>query len=213
MKFKWLTAPALWGGVLILTGIMFLLQNLGILPGANLLIAVGAAGLGLLFGGLFLSQREQWWAIIPAIGLLALSALMLMDIFFPGAAETWGGSVFLGLIGLSFWSIYLTHREHWWAIIPGGVLLTLAVVAGLETFIQDEAITGGIFFFGMGITFLLVAALPNPMGRMTWALIPAGVLGLLGMSMIAFTANLIPYLFALILIGAGVVMLRRAMRS
>ena len=38
--------------------------------------------------------------------------------------------MFLGTIGLSFWVIYLTRRDFWWAVIPGGALMTLALVAG-----------------------------------------------------------------------------------
>jgi len=213
MKLKWLATPTFWGSVLILAGIVFLLQNLGILPAGNLLIAAGAGLVGVLFVGLFLGDRKQWWAIIPAIALIALAALMLMDIFFPGAAASWGGSFFLGVIGLSFLAVYITHREHWWALIPGGVMVTLAVVAGLGSNIEDDAITGGVFFLGLGMTFLLVAILPNPAGKMTWAFIPAAVLVILGMSMVAFTANLIPYLVALIFIVVGALLLIRAVRN
>ena len=28
----------------------------------------------------------------------------------------------LGMIGVSFWIIYLTDHQNWWAIIPGGAL-------------------------------------------------------------------------------------------
>ena len=213
MKLKWLTTPTFWGSVLILAGILFLLQNLGILPAGNMLIAAGAGLVGIMFVGLFLGDRNQWWAIIPAIALIALASLMLMDIFFPGAAASWGGSFFLGVIGFSFLAVYITHREHWWALIPGGVMTTLAVVAGLGSNVQDDAITGGVFFLGLGLTFLLVAILPNPAGKMTWAYIPAAVLVIMGMSMIAFTANLIPYLVAIIFIVIGALLLIRAVRN
>jgi hypothetical protein len=51
------------------------------------------------------------------------------------------------------------------------------ILAGLNS--------GSVFFIGLGLTFLLVALLPNPAGQMQWAYIPAVVLFLLG----AFLGN------------------------
>jgi hypothetical protein len=33
----------------------------------------------------------------------------------------------VGGIGFAFWAIYFVKREHWWAIIPGSVMLTIAL--------------------------------------------------------------------------------------
>ena len=58
-------------------------------------------------------------------------------------------------------------------------MLTVGAVAGLSTVISGVAI-GSVLFFGLAITFAVVYALPTPHGRMTWALIPAGILALMG---------------------------------
>ena len=147
---------------------------------------------------------------IPGSALLGLALLLMLDLL--GLAEgnaAWLGSVFLGFIGLSFWFIYLTHREFWWAVIPGGVLSTLALVALMATWYAGEAV-GSIFFFGMAATFGLVYLLPTPFGRMTWALIPAGVLAVLGLALLlAFTA-IFEYVWAVVLILVGVYLLLRS---
>ena len=101
-----------------------------------------------------------------------------------GVVGAWVGAMFLGMIGLAFWIVYLTNHDHWWAIIPGGVMLTLAAVSAVAPFAGGFA-TGGLFFLGMGLTFALVGVIPTPQGRMTWAFIPAAVMGIMGLLVIA----------------------------
>ncbi len=212
MKLKWFGSTTFWGIVLILAGVLFLLQNLGILPAGSLFIGGVLGFFGLLFLSAYVGDRQHWWALIPGIILLGLASLIVMDAFFPAAASAWGGSVFLGGIGLSFWAVYLARREHWWAIIPGGVVTTLAVVAGLGSNV-DGNLSGAAFFLGLGLTFLLVALLPNPAGKMTWAYIPGFILLGMGVMMLVFTANLAAYVLPAVAILFGVVLLVRALRS
>ena len=63
--------------------------------------------------------------------------------------------------------------------------------------------TGGVFFLGLGLTFAVVALLPTSAGRMAWAWIPAGVLALMGLLLMAAAGNLIGYLWPLVIILAG----------
>jgi hypothetical protein len=192
----------LLGGLLILAGALFIGQNFNVIPSAWGVIwgfFFGVAGAAFLYA--FTTDRSQWWTLIPGVVLLGLMVLILGDTFFPRFTNVLGGSIFLGAIAVSFWAVYLVNREFWWAIIPAGVLTTLAVVAGADAYIVGDV--GWIFLVGLGLTFALVGVLPTPNGRMTWAFIPAGVLFLLGL----FTSSsLLPYInyiwpFALILLG------------
>jgi hypothetical protein len=115
-------------------------------------------------------------------------------------------------MGLSFWAVYIARHDHWWAIIPGGVLITLGGVAALDAYGRADADLGAVFFLGIALTFLLVAVLPNPAGKMTWAYIPALVLGLIGTFMLAFTANLAIYIVPILIIVLGAALLIRALR-
>ncbi len=191
----------LWGGLLILAGGLFMMQNLNVIPnawGAIWGLFFGIAGGAFLYA--FVSDRSQWWTVIPGITLLGLMVLVLADQFFPSFENLWGGGIFLGGIALSFWVVYFVNREAWWAIIPAGVLTTLAIVATLDNFVNDA---GWIFLFGVGLTFAIVGVLPTSQGNMTWAFIPAGIMLLLGF----FTATplypVINYIWpvALILLG------------
>ena len=191
------------GAALILGGILMLLDKMGVLQGA---IDFFWAGLLAIAGGIFLfwffSDRSKWWAAIPGFTLagMAASALLLDRI-------GWGGLAFLGGIGVGFWAVFLRQRAHWWAIIPGGVLLTLGFTSALtEAF--DIVETGGVFFVGLGLTFLLVALL----AKMKWAFIPAAVLLLLGFFLGTPFVGVLEYAWIGILLIAGIILVISAAR-
>jgi hypothetical protein len=204
----------LWGGLLIILGLLFLLQSLNVITGAMTLLWAVLFGLGgLAFLYVFLNNRAQsWWAIIPGFVLCWLAVLLFFDAVLPGVSGTWGGGLFLGAIALSFWIIYVTKREFWWAVIPAGVLSTLAVVALLPD-TSGGNLSGGLFFIGLGLTFGLVYLLPTTEGRMKWALIPAGILGVMGLLVIASSASLINYVWPLVLVALGCYILLRNLLS
>lgn len=198
---------------LIGLGALFLLNNLNLLPWDFISEEIfwGAAfGLGgLIFLGVFLNNRENWWAVIPSFVLLGL-ALIVSEIIPPALGDLAGG-VFLGMIGLAFWVIYFTHRDQWWAVIPGGVLVTLAVVATMPNSFEGLA-TGGIFFLGLALTFLLVYLLPTPDGRMYWAAWPASILGIMGVMLILGAGDMIRFVWPVALILFGGFIIWRALR-
>ena len=212
-----------WGGLFLAVGLVFLALLFGghwwsAFPGFTL-VALGVlillpksledfggalflGGIGLSFWYVYFTSRvERWWAIIPACVLTALAVMIVATTRY----EDIGGTIFLGGIGLAFLIVFLTESsERWWALIPAGVLVTLAgVTIAAERF--GEFQTAGFFFFGLAITFLLVALLTG----MTWAYWPAlalGVMGLLGIASLLEFAN---YLWAVVMIGAGGFMLFR----
>ncbi len=204
---------AIGGILLIVVGVLLLLQNIGIFVGVVALIwaLIFAAG-GLIFLYMFLTNRTQWWAIIPGFALLGLAALIALDEFFPRVGDILGGTLFLGGIGLAFWVIYFLKRESWWAVIPGGVMFTLALIAGLDSVFEGLE-TGGVLFLGLGLTFGLLSFVPTPQGRMKWPLIPAAVLLVMGLLITAATTGLLNYLWPIALILAGLYLLFRLFRS
>jgi len=196
----------IWGGLLILAGILFLLQELNILGNAFqylwlILMAAGAA----VFLGIYFTKEEQWWAVIPGLTLLGLSLSGLDSLLniFPGSS--WAGAVFLGCIGLAFWLVYLRRQDQWWAIIPGGVLLTLAAVAGLDNILDWSEV---IFFLGLAGTFALVGILPNQLDT-RWAFIPAAVLAVLGVALFAPFKPVLVVIWPVVLIALGAYILFR----
>ena len=202
------------GAILLIgVGILLLLQNFGILGGIVALIWSLIFGVGgLIFLYMFLTNRTQWWAIIPGFTLLGLAALIALDQFLPRVGDALGGTIFLGGIGLAFWVIYFLNREHWWAVIPGGVMFTVALVAGLDA-VFEGAETGGVLFLGLGLTFGLLYFLPTPYRQMKGAVIPAGVLLVVGLLSTARTTGILEYLWPAALIVVGLYLLFRMFRS
>lgn len=188
---------------LILIGGLLLLEKLGILHGASglfwgLVFLAGAAYFWYLY---VKNPRGQWWAIIPGMVCLGIG----VDAFLPSAVEAWSGALFLGAVGLAFWIIYVSDRAHWWGIIPGGVLLTLAAITVVERVSAMD--TGSLFFLGLALTFLLVALLPNPLGKTQWAYIPAGVLAVLGLLLGTSAVGLASYVWPAALILGGLLII------
>jgi hypothetical protein len=198
--------PIVIGLLLILTGVIFLLDNLNIIS-LNWEVLVGplfALG-GLVFLVVFIMDTDNWWALIPGMALIGLGMTIFMDQgSFSGA---WSGAVFLGMLALSFWLVYAFHPSNWWAVIPGGVLMTLAAVSVIP---GDGNLSGGVFFLGMALTFGLLYLLPNPIGKVKWALIPAGILAIFGVLILLGSTGLINYVWPVALLLAGGVVLVRA---
>lgn len=192
------------GSALILGGILMLLDKTGVLKGATDFFWAGLLAIGAgIFLFWFFNDRSKWWAAIPGFTLAGMAAsTLLLD------RIGWGGLAFLGGIGVGFWAVYLRQRAQWWAIIPGGVLLTLGFTSALtEAFNVVE--TGGVFFVGLGLTFLLVALL----AKMKWAFIPAAVLLLLGFFLGTPFVGVLEYAWIGILLIAGIVLVISAVRS
>ncbi len=191
-----------WGALLILAGILFMLQELQILGNAFEFLWVVLMGAGAtVFLWIYFTKKEHWWAIIPGLTLLGLTLVgleTLLDIF---PRSDWSGMVFLGGIGLAFWLVYFRRREQWWAIIPGGVLITLAFVSRITDY------SDVIFFLGLGATFALVALLPNQTHNTKWAFIPAGILTVLGIALFAPIQSIINIAWPIILVGLGIFIL------
>ncbi|MEK7785856.1 MAG: DUF5668 domain-containing protein [Chloroflexota bacterium] len=198
---------ALWGLLLIGLGVLYLLKNFGVLDGLEFIWPLLFAVAGLAFLFVFFTNREHWWALIPGFTLLGLAAttgsqLLLSE--FPGE---WSGAIFLGAIGLSFWAVYLARRDNWWAIIPGGVLLTLATTAAVSDRLEDVG-TGGVFFLGLALTFALVFLFT----RMRWALIPSAALAVMGVLFYIGFENLINFFWPIVLIFVGLFLIIRVLR-
>ena len=202
--------------LLIVAGVVFLLQNVGIIgPLQGYLFAVLFAIGGLAFLGVLTADRKQWWAVIPGVVLLDLALIIALGeatergaLNFP---EDWIGGIFLFGIGVAFWIVLFLRSDFWWAIIPAGVMTSLGLVAALSNALPfDEAV---ILFFGMALTFALLGMIPVENKRMQWPWIPAGILFAIGLIILASAGNVFNYVWPVALIlGGGYLLLRAFMR-
>ena len=116
-----------------------------------------------------------------------------------------GGAAFLGSLGLVFWLAWREDEHRWWALIPAGTLLSLALTALVDGTRMGAAASGSVFLLGLAATFFALTRLRvEPQG---WAIFPAGALALLAV-VSASTAG--GWLFPLVFIAAGVYLLWRS---
>ena len=100
-----------------------------------------------------------------------------------GDAAGYFGAVFLFAVALPFYVLYFRSPEHWWAIIPAGVLSAVGVVVGLAIagVINDATSAGYVNAFlmaGIAATFAVLWLRHHR----PWAKIVTIVLGILAVA-------------------------------
>ena len=153
---------------------MIALIEVNVLRDESIAIYVLSA-VALPFLVVFLRKRE-WWALIPAYVLWAIAgmiALVESNLLRDELIATY----ILAAIALPFLVVFLRTRE-WWALIPAYVLLAIGGMVGLigARVLRDLLIPAYIMF-AIALPFLVVYV-RNP--REWWALIPGGILAVIG---------------------------------
>lgn len=175
-----------WGALLILAGLLALADQMGYIDtfSPQMWIAI-FAGISLLgFVSYVMSGFQQWGWLFPAgvFGGLAVT-VALADVRVDSAAVS--SPLFFGLI-IPFAAAYLTDRtRNWWALIPGGVMVFLALITLLVDTAGGEWV-GALFLFMIALSFLAVYL--NNQTR-TWALIVAYAAGVLGLAPLMSTGG------------------------
>ncbi len=196
------------GLLLVLGGIVLLLENLGFLRAwRSWFWAMIFGGGGLLFLAVYAGDRRQWWALIPGASLIGVGLLIFLGTV-RGVTDEMGAGVMLLCISLAFWGVFFSDRRQWWALIPGGVLIVVAVIPIMARALP-ASVTGGLFFIGLGLVFtvLYLFSFSNPDLRWAkWPALPLFLIGLLAM----FATHLLTW-WPLLLILLGLYLLLRTM--
>lgn len=204
------TSRAVWGILLVGGGILALLVNLSLIPDSSWLWAGAFTLIGLYFLVVFFRSAENWWAAFPTFGALGIAATIVTSEV-TALPDELAGAVFLGAISIAFILIFLRKPENWWALIPGGAILTVAAIVLVSAFENSlpENLVPVVLFGGMALTFLLISFTRHEGGRNRWAIWPA--VGLAALALVTGIAvfELAGFVLPLILIGAGLVILIR----
>lgn len=164
-----------WGGLLIVFGVMGLLESMGELGPWVWVAVLALSGLGVL--AVYLTDRSEWGFLITAYALWAVALLIVLAVLdiLPGAFIA---IYVLAAIALPFLVVYVRNRENWWALIPSYVLLAIAVMIGLtEWHILPDGFIATYVLVAIALPFFVVY-LRNR--ENSWALIPAYVLCAVG---------------------------------
>ena len=159
---------------------------------------IGAAFLFLIalsFFIVYMGNRTRTWALLVAYILFVLSIAPAMASF-GGDVPAYFGVIFLLAVAIPFYVVYfrrsegdLSGEKTWWAIIPAGVMTTLAVIAGLAVagFIRDTetgGISNAILMGGIAATFAVVWL----RHAKDWAKVVAVVLAVLAVASVFFAS-------------------------
>jgi hypothetical protein len=168
-----------WGLLMIAGGLLALADQMGYIdtfsPQTWMMIFAAISVLALI--SYALSGLKQWGLLFPAGafgGLAMIIALAEANVDSAAVASP----LFFGLL-IPFIAAYLTDRtQNWWALIPGGVMLFLA----LTTLLVDSAggeWVGALFLFMIALSFFVVYLTHR---TYTWALLVAYILAVLGIA-------------------------------
>jgi hypothetical protein len=213
---KWDNWRIYIGVFILVVGLLVLLQNLNLFHISEIIWPILIGVLFILGGAAFISMLvsnpSNWWAAIPGVTLMAIGLEIATSALFPNFINQLGGLIIIGGIGLSFWLVYLLDKQKWWAIIPGGTMLTIASISVSPDILGGrlEFLKGGAFFLGIGITFALLYVLPTGGTRLNWAWIPAVVLLVIGALISLSEAGVMNVIWPLALIIAGIFLIYRA---
>ncbi len=191
------------GGLLILFGVMALVQVYIDLGSWVWVAVLFVAGLGVF--GLYFSDRSVAWLLIPGYALWAIAGLIIVTELNILQDEAVAFYV-LSAIALPFLAVYLRNRESWWALIPAYVLFAVGLMVGLIGLgVLDDLLVPSYVMFAIAIPFFVVYARNT---RNWWALIPAGVLAIIGLAFLIAEAA-VQYVVPAVLIIVGVWILAR----
>jgi hypothetical protein len=168
-----------WGVLLVGAGLLALARQMGYIDQVpdSMWIWIFALVSLLAFLSYGLSGWKQWGWLFPAGVFGGLAVTIALAINHVDSAAV-GSPLFFGLL-IPFGAAYLTDRtRNWWALIPGGVMLFLALTTLTVDSIGGEWI-GSLFLFLIGLSFLVVYL--NNRTR-TWALLVAYILGVLSLA-------------------------------
>jgi len=202
--------PVLLGVLLVIVGVLSLLGTIGLFDSMVTLIwaALFACGSAFLWYT-FLGDRDQWWALIPGSIVAAIALVILLDVVAPGLDGMIDGTLVVGAISASFLLVYANRRSYWWALIPGGIMAGVALMTLLEA--ANAPVDGGaIVVLGIGLTFVGLSFVRDGEGRrLRWALIPGGIMLLIGVFLVAECAQAAALVLPAVMVLAGLFFLLR----
>ena len=193
----------IWGGLLILLGGFLLVDQFADLTEWIWVAALVFSGMVALV--VYLSDRSDGWLLLTAYILLVIAGLVTLTTFNLLTDDLVAVYVLLA-IALPFLVVFLRDRSQWWALIPAYVLLAVALMNWLmEAGILSDLLVPGYVMFAVAIPFFVVY------GRNTkqwWALIPAGILTIIGIIFFISEAA-VQYIGAVLLVITGLWILVR----
>lgn len=193
----------LWGGLLILLGALLLAQQYIVIT--SWVWVVVLAGAGVVAFALYITYRSELWLLLTAYILWAI-ALLVTLVALNVLQDEFIALYVLTAIALPFLFLFLRDQTQWWVLVPAYVLVVVGLMVAMIGigFLTDLLIPSYIMF-AIAVPFFVVFARNR---AHWWALIPAGVLSIIGISFLIAEAS-VQYVAPIVLILIGIWMLVR----
>jgi hypothetical protein len=196
-----------WAGILMLVGVLALIDVYVDLGPWVWVAALAVSGVVALL--VYLTDRANWSLLVPAYVTLAIALLITLvtvDVLHDDVVAVF----VLTVIAIPFLIAFLRNRTWWWFLIPAYVLLAIALMIALqEVGVLGDDATASYVLFAIAIPFFYVFSRNT---RQWWFLIPAGVLTIIGLGLLA-AAEIGRYILPIILVIVGVVIAVRLLRG
>ncbi|WP_420644451.1 hypothetical protein [Candidatus Leptofilum sp.] len=192
-----------WGSLLILFGVLGLVAVYASITIWTWVAVLAVSGLAAF--GLFLANQSDWGLLIPAYVLWAIAGFLALigSNLLSGALVP---TFVLAVIALPFFVGYLRNRQQWGLLIPAYALTAVGLmILLLERGILHDFMVPAYIMFAIALPFFTVFAIN---AKQWWALIPAGILTIIGLAFLMAEAA-VGYVLPVVLIVAGLWILLR----
>jgi len=191
-----------WGGLLILFGVMSLVEIYTDLGPWVWVAVLTAVGLGVY--GIYAMDRTEKWILIVSYVLLAVAGLITLitlNVLRDEAVATY----VLTAIAIPFLVAFLQRgRTNWSLLIPPYILIAVGVMIGLIGLgILDDLLVPAYVLIAVSLPFF-IAYTRNP--KQWWPLIPGGITAIVGLAFLIAEAA-VQYIVPAVLIVAGIFVL------
>jgi hypothetical protein len=167
------------GIAMMVSGALLLAVNFGVVPASPFVLArvlgILCMVAGLVF--LFFTGAGGWltWFLIPAGVLFTIGVVTLVlgaGMFMSPLAAVGTAAGF----GVTFVAVFLTRRNHWWALIPAGAFLGMALWAFAGSRFPVIGWHPVPVVFSVGLSFFSIYFSAIQKGRMRWCLLVGALL-------------------------------------
>ena len=162
----------LLGGMLVLVGLAYLLNNLDIIFIENeVTVSMTFLAIGAYLFFRFVKTKAMGFLITGAIFTFIGLVIWLESI--PGFDDQYIGVIVLWTAAALFGYGFLRNSENWGFLIPAGILFTIGSMVWLDMILYNDDVLGSIFFLGLGSTFGFLYLIRNERNKLDWTKVPA----------------------------------------
>jgi hypothetical protein len=115
------------------------------------------AAIALPFYYVYVRNRENWWALIPAYVMTAVGGLIFLEDVLSFGRIDLAGPYVMFAIALPFFVVFVRNPKNWWALIPAGIMAVIGtglLVSEFTYLVPAALIVAGIYLlvrYGMGV--------------------------------------------------------------